>query len=393
MRTLQPPLTTIERDLFQPSDALILRWTLGETLPPDVAESLAANTDACARRAELVDADAEPFDFNADQPPPTLPPDLSALIQRRVAARNAAFDPTPQAGQIVRIDALPDRQPELPRPLAVLLAAPSADASHWSGWLVAPETHYAGPWDALLGPDDEPCDPLARVIQTWNPVQIDPRTISRVLAQLRPARLAAVQALAADAARGRPPATAATPSLRVQSRQIDGHRLLTGTPLSGDDDPRHRYQQLYARAAQTYFAAPAAVPARLHPVQWLAEQLRNWASGCGLVLTTLTPLAQPMGEADSHESERYYQISDRARLRLRLEDNPALVRVQLEPLAQEIVQVEWREADEILLKATLEPGQPALELTVDPQRRSELVLSNHAGQVLLRMPLGADDGG
>ena len=42
--------------------------------------------------------------------------------------------------------------------------------------------------NALLGPDDEPCDPLARVIQTWNPVQIDPRTISRVLAQLRPAR-------------------------------------------------------------------------------------------------------------------------------------------------------------------------------------------------------------
>lgn len=277
MRTLQPPLATIERDLFKPSDALILRWTQGETLPLDVAESLAADTDARARRADLEQAATEVLDIDFNRPSPTLPTALRARIQRRVAARNATFDPTPQPGQIVRIDDVGGAGVGLAHPLAALLAEPTADPQHWSGWLVAAEVDYAGPWDVLLGPDDEPCDPLARVVQVWNPVQLDPALASRVLAQLSPARLAAVQALAAAYASGvQPTADSATRS--VWARQIGGYHFLTGTPLSSADDPRHRYQQLYTRVAQTFFSLPAHSDQRsANVLTQLADWLRDWA--------------------------------------------------------------------------------------------------------------------
>lgn len=394
MRTLQPPLATLERDLFQPSDALILRWTQGETLPPGVAEALAADTDARARRADLEQAAAEAFDIDFDRPPPPLPAALRARIQRRVAVRNATFAPIPQAGQIVRIDALPGRSQELPRPLTVLLAEPAATPNRWSGWLVVAETDYAGPWDLLLGPEDEPCDPLARVVQVWNPVHLDPTLASRVLAQLSPARLAAVQALAAAYASGvQPTADSATRS--VWARQIGEHRLLTGTPLSSANDPRHRYQQLYTRVAQTVFSLPAPSAQRpANVLTQLADWLRDWAAGCSVTLTALTPLAQPMGDDEPAEvHERHYQLANLARLRLRLDEAQALVHVRLERVAEQTLHVECREAAETILKATLNAEHPAVELAINPQRPGELIITDQTGQTSMRIPLSSTHGG
>jgi hypothetical protein len=394
MRTLQPPLTTIEHSLFQPSDALIQRWTAGESLPPGLAESLAADTAACARRADLEQAATEPLAIDFDRPPPPLPPALRALIQRRVAARNATFDPPPQAGQIVRVDDVGGSGVGLSHPLAVLLAEPSADPQRWSGWLVAAEADYAGPWDVLLGPEDEPCDPLARLVQLWNPVQLEARHISRVLAQLSPARLAAVRALAADYATGTEPAAKAGASLRLCSRQVGTHRLLTGTPLSGDHDPRHYYQQLYARAAQTFLNVPKPLTQSApNALERLAGLLQDWASGCGMLLTAMTPLAQPMGDAAPAPQALDYQLGDLARLRLRLDEGQALVHVRVESLVEQTLHVEYRESTETVLKAILNSQQPVVELAVDPHCSSELLLTDSTGQPLARLPLGRNDGG
>ena len=404
MRTLRPTLTFIESNLFQPSDELIQRWTAGEPLPPGMADALAANPDACARRADLERAESEEDDEipgEAIEVPP-MPTKLRALIRRRVAARNAAFDPIPQAGQIVRIDAVrgPDGPLEtidLPQPLAVLLAAPTADAPIWSGWLVATETDYAGPDDVLLGPEDEPCDPLARTVQTWNPVRVYLPSVSRVLAQLTPERLAAVRALAA--VRTAPMASAADPARpgRVVSRPAGSYSVLTGAPLGDDDDPRRAYRNLYARAVQTFLEPPVALaqarPAATSGLDWLVGVLRDWAERCGEALTPITPLAQPMsGGAATDPGEAHYQLGERVRLRLRAAATPPFVQVRVERLpAAAPLRVEWREAGELLLKAPLDPDHPAVDVTVDPGRPSELTLVDEAGAVLARFPLGRAD--
>lgn len=390
MRTLQPPLTTIQRNLFQPSDALILRWTQGETLPPGVAESLAANAQARARRADLAQARTEPGDFDPHRPAPSLPPALRAQIQRRVAARNATFAPMPQAGQIVRIDAVPGSKQELPRPLAVLLAEPTATPQVWSGWLVATETDYAAERDLLLGPEDEPCDPLARMVQTWNPVRVDLPSVSCVLAQLSTERLDAVRALAAEPALSTKTTTAPAVASRIHTRQAGPHHILTGAPLGGEDDPRRAYQRLYADAARTFLEPPAG--RALNRLEQLLVSLRNWAAACTIPLVPLTPLAQPMGEAPADLEEAHYQLGDSVRLHLRLDENRHLVRVRVESSTTAVLRIEWREAGETLLKAILGPDHPSVDLAIDPQRDSELHLADSAGQTLWRMPLGRRDG-
>lgn len=418
MRTLRPTLTFIENNLFQPSDDLIQRWTAGEPLPPGMADTLTANPDACARRADLERAESEEEDEipgEAIEVPP-MPTKLRALIRRRVAARNAAFDPIPQAGQIVRIDEVrgPDGPLEaidLPQPLAVLLAAPTTADLIWSGWLVAAETDYAGPDDVLLGPEDEPCDPLARTIQTWNPVRVYLPSVSRVLAQLKPARLAAVRALATM--QTAPMASTLDPAQpgRVVSRQVGSDSILTGAPLGDDDDPRRAYRALYAKAAQSFLEPPVALalaqtvasasvkpappprPAAPSPLERLVGALRDWAERCGELLAPITPLAQPMsGGAATDQREAHYELGGQVRLRLRADPTPPFVQVRVERLTEATpLRVEWREAGELRRKAPLDSTHPVVELTVDPGQLSELTLVDEAGHVLSCFPLGHAD--
>lgn len=418
MRTLRPTLTFIENNLFQPSDDLMQRWTAGKTLPPGVADALAANPDARTQRADLEQAESEEEDAIPGETLaiPPMPTKLRALIRRRVAARNAAFNPIPQAGQIVRIDEVrgpdgPLAASDLPQPLAVLLAEPAAIDRVWSGWLVATETDYAGPDDLLLGPEDEPCDPLARLVQTWNPVRVYLPSASRVLAQLKPERLEAVRALAAT--RTAPAASAADAAQPgcVVSCQAGSHAILTGAPLGDDDDPRRAYRSLYARAVQTFLEPPVALalaqaaasasekpamPARPAAPSWLdrlVRVLRDWADGCGETLAPIAPLAQPMsGGVATEPGEARYELGGRVRLRLRADATPPFVQVRVQRLAATApLRVEWREAGELLLKALLDLNHPALDLTVDPGRPSELTLVDEAGDVLLRFPLGRAD--
>lgn len=416
MRTLRPTLTLIENNLFQPSDDLIQRWSAGDTLPPSVTDALAANPDACARRADLEQAERDEEDeiLGETIEVPPMPTKLRALIHRRVAARNAAFDPIPQAGQIVRIDAVrgPDGPLEtidLPHPLAVLLSESTTSDQIWSGWLVTTETDYAGPDDMLLGTEDEPCDPLARMVQTWNPIRVYLPSTSRVLAQLKPERLAAVRALAATPTEPMESANDPAQPGRVVSRHVGSYQILTGSPL-GDDDPRHEYRNLYAKAVQTFLEPPvtlaqAAASAPGEPAtliqstatSWLDRLvgvLRDWAESCGEALVPVVPLAQPMsGGAATDPQEVHYELGGRVRLHLRADATPPFVQVRVEHLtAAAPLRVEWREADKLRRKAPLDPNHPAVDLTVDPSQSSELTLVDETGHVLSRFPLGRADG-
>lgn len=155
------------------------------------------------------------------------------------------------------------------RLLGVLLDRLLPDG-RWQGWLAAGEADWAGAWDVLLEPQDEPFEPLFGMVQAWNPVTLlpAPPLCARVLGELSATRLAAIRAVADEwaaqrvgAPAGAVPATPPAPG-RIALRAVAGcFTVLTGTPLAAEDDPRADYQGLYQQAARR-LAQPAAPLAR-----------------------------------------------------------------------------------------------------------------------------------
>jgi hypothetical protein len=171
-----------------------------------------------------------------------MPVFIRERIRKRLASREAKFDTQPKSGQIWRFD----HKQENISILCVLLDK-QRNEYRWLGWLAAAETDYATHLDVLLEPQDEPFDPLAGMVQTWNPVSVDIREGSRVLAQLADHRLEAIREVASgkcDEGGG------ARPGFIAPLKTHSGATVLSGTRITHPEDPRHDYQKLYRAAAQ-----------------------------------------------------------------------------------------------------------------------------------------------
>lgn len=93
------------------------------------------------------------------------PEALSALVGERIRQIDAA--------RVLRVDQLRPGLIILVDTAAICLNRPTGKTeTTWAGWIAAPDTEYATKADVLLEPDDEPFDPFAAMVQTWNPVQI-----------------------------------------------------------------------------------------------------------------------------------------------------------------------------------------------------------------------------
>lgn len=391
MSMLWPPLTWLENELFTPSDALIQRWRAGDALPVDLKRALETDPEAHARR-DALDTAVVDHALLEEAPVPPLPPDLRALIRQRVASRTAAFSPIPKPGQIVRIDEVRGPQGalhwDLSRPLAVLLNAPTETPQVWYGWLVTAEVDYASDGDWLLGAEDQPCDPLARMVQLWNPVHVYLPSISRVLAELRPERLAAVRALAAAFVTEPPSDSAQAQPGRIVRRTVGDYAVRTGTPLGGADDPRHRYQQLYHAYAEAVREPAAQAVTQTAPsgnqgwLQSLADTLSRW-------FEPYQPIAHAMGVVTRSETW-HYQVPDWLRLTLTTTvDDLALLRLEI--LSAESLQVQVLDADEIVQTARLDHDQPVVELRLDPAEPRLLVIGDADQPERYRIPLFMED--
>jgi len=134
-----------------------------------------------------------PSQFEADgsDGEPLIPPFIHDKIIRRVSARRADFGSIPVSGQIWRFDSNNSDH----APLCVLLDKINS-AGRWHGWVVAPETDYATDQDVLLEPCDEPFDPIAAMVQTWNEIVVEISKANLVLAKLSSERMDAVREVA-----------------------------------------------------------------------------------------------------------------------------------------------------------------------------------------------------
>lgn len=209
---------------------------------------------------------------------PSLPAALAELAQARSQLAQWSTTETWNSGDLVAVTSgrsvihgvLLDHQ---------LTPQCAAGPRLWRGWLAVAEADWAGAYDVLLEPDDEPFDPVAGVIQAWNPVRVCETAAPR-LGRLSAARLAAVRAVQDESA-GRVASDLAHMPPRpgfIGLRSAGGFSVLTGTPLARTD-LRRDYQSLYRDAARQLSrenqAAAAPGPARA-PARSVWARLRGW---------------------------------------------------------------------------------------------------------------------
>lgn len=187
-------------------------------------------------------APAAPAGSPGDAPDaPALLLPLVELARRRQAVVERAFNARWAPGRLLSVV-------HEGRLLGVLLDR-CVDGQLWHGWMAAAETDWAGPFDVLLEPDDEPFEPSFGLVQTWNALSLRavPQLCARVVGEISATRLAAVRAVHDECVAAVPLAIEPAPG-RIALRTAAGSfSVLSGTPL-GADDPRAAYQAAYREA-------------------------------------------------------------------------------------------------------------------------------------------------
>lgn len=180
----------------------------------------------------------------------SLAPVQDWLERRRSAPANLAA-PAWVEGNVIGVS--------VGRLLHGLLLDRCVEGDRWVGWMTAPECDWAGAFDVLLEPEDEPFDPMCGVIQTWNAVTVRAHRVGlvRLLGRLSPHRLAAVRAVHSEQYAARD-VTVPPEWGRIALRVVDGtYTVLTGAPLLAQD-PRRAYQAIYRRAGSRLSGAMGA---------------------------------------------------------------------------------------------------------------------------------------
>ena len=201
---------------------------------------------------------------------------LTELARRRAAVQSQGFAAHWAAGRLICVS-----QDHV---VYGVLLGHQVGPHRWQGWMAASECDWAGSFDVLLEPGDDPFEPMFGLVQAWNTVTLTSGTITaQVVGELSAVRLAAIRAVADEHAAGGGPSLVSAAPGRIALRWVAGgsFSVLTGTPL-GPGDVREAYQALYRAAAARLMAASA--PAQLQaPAAFatLPPERTGWLSSLG----------------------------------------------------------------------------------------------------------------
>ena len=227
---------------------------------------------------------------------------LTELARRRAAVQSQGFAAHWAAGRLICFS-----QDHV---VYGVLLGHQMGPHRWQGWMAASECDWAGSFDVLLEPGDDPFEPMFGLVQAWNSVTLTSGTITaQVVGELSAVRLAAIRAVADEHAAGAGPSLVSAAPGRIALRWVAGgsFSVLTGTPLD-PGDVREAYQSLYRAAADRLMAASASAPlqapaalAAMPPEHtgWLSS-LRgwfaaDWAVRPAFALLVLMVLGQNLG--------------------------------------------------------------------------------------------------
>ncbi|WP_213458880.1 hypothetical protein [Thiocapsa sp.] len=359
--------------------------------------SLAADEGIQTHRQALDEADVS-ADTSAVVVPVALPNHLAEMVRQRVAVQDRNLSPAPLPGLIVRIDQAvgPDGPLgwDIAHPFVVLLSEPTEHPDIWYGWLMSSETDYAGHWDLLLEETDQTYDPLAAMVQTWNPVHLYVDAISAPLGQLSPERLATVRELAQDLGGAQPDASDAAPGTLVQRTTSGDHLVLTGSPLGDGADPRWRYQELYFEAAG--FVRTMARKALEHLAARQASSwwesvmtgLRTAAETAGITLTPVTAATLGDEAAVAAGAEQVHRIGEMVELRLLPSTEGDAVQLHLVLAQTAPLRVGLALGARVRQQALLTQAAPETDLFAGADQALTFFIRDEDDQVRFSMALG-----
>jgi hypothetical protein len=396
MRRLAPSLSVIESNLFDPSTALVRRWSEGDA-------SLSSETRAALEQDSFArtlrdDFEATTADNSADvstQGDSTIPADFAEAVRLRVANVERRLSAQPRPGLILAVrEAMGREGPlgwDLSQPLAVLLSEPTEHPDVWYSWVMSWETDYATWWDVLLEKDDEPYDPSAAMVQVWNPVHLYLPSAGEPLGELSEDRLDAVRAVADDLAVDHPDPAEADPGTLVQRVATGGYPVLTGSPLGDDSDPRHRYHALYFEAAG--FVREVARLAEESPREaaapWWQRVLDRLNSAAGVAGLPLTP--EPVSALSSEDAPREdttaYLLADLVRVRPIPSPQGDAVQLHVSLSGKDPLIVGLEKGGSVRQQETLTPERRETDLFAGTGQGLAFFIRNQAGDTLFSAEL------
>lgn len=334
--TLYPPLTQIEQRLFAVPDDLLLRLAEDDVSVPEPVRQAALSDDHVLEQITVLrEALKDDFSIVSEVIEPLVEPPafIKTLIAHKVAANCADFGRIPASGQFIQLMNIPTppgmvSDLQLATPLVVLLDYQVKDSGVWLGWLVSPEVQYAGFWDLLLQPEDEPFDPLCGMVQIWNPIQLylPDAFKAKALGRLSAARMLSVRALAWEYLQGDPVMPRSRPGFIAMRPTANDFSIVTGSPLGQESDPRHAYQHCYHHVAdllnepvRVWQAEPVASDVSL--LEALFDVIATaWHQATGWFPAPEIPVAHAMGDY-TNEEVITMSLQDDLQMILRQADN------------------------------------------------------------------------
>lgn len=177
-----------------------------------------------------------------------MPPWLSGAILNAVAQQSQPLPPQPAAGQLWSVAYRGNHRGQaITGRIPVLLDAGQEDGG-WSGWVVSSDNEYASWSDVIIDPVAQGINPVASLVQTWNPVQVRVDSAALFLGQIDENCLRMVKAVATELRPAHPPKGLAS---KIMAREVAGAGLVvTGDHLGDADDSRWAYRRFYAEIAQ-----------------------------------------------------------------------------------------------------------------------------------------------
>ncbi|MGB4499026.1 MAG: hypothetical protein WBI40_10020 [Methylococcaceae bacterium] len=404
---LYPPLEQIENSLFGLSDQMLQKLAEKDAaLSKTIREAALSDKFTAQQVADFSEILAEPLDAITSFDSVEIPDFLEKLIDAKVATQQTDFGKYPQSGQLIVINQLNTPKGEIAdlhfsqQPL-ILLDLQDPQTKVWHGFMVASEVQYAGFWDALLEPQDEPFDPACGMVQIWNPVKIslpDNQPI-KALGKLSPLRMQAIRALSAEYLLGELEMPATKIGYIASRPTFYGFTVVTGTPLK-NDDPRRVYQQLYHHTGDLVNA-----PVR----EWLAQaqtaESPSWLTALTKQITqtwqdlkgqvpivsdhSVGVLGYAMSSSESSDKEKHILLQDDLCLSIFCDDDSEF-RIQLDYSGNDFVKVAVIDEGRKVQDMTLQTGQKTplcTGLERDEDNRLELTFANDQ---TLSIPLSVD---
>lgn len=396
MKTLEPSIDEIRRNLFAPSYDLVNAWVEHpETLDATLIKKLEASKLAQIEKQEYLqnkesiettEAEILASDFFSNETTkevaadPTekqsdVPDLIKKIIQQRYEISTHQFSSIPSEGLIIRVTkgngSVDDLDLEMASPLTVILDTPTKNKQVWTGWIIASEIDYASTQDFLLDEDlDAPLNPFIKMVQAWNPVQFYLPLAEKTIGELQPQRLQALRKFA--------------------------KKLNTSESTSKHSDAIQQYQSLYSQV--TDLLEDKLVIAENPFAHWKSLFLAQ-SKKMGQIFTPVPIVNYAMGEGNNDTEEKNW-LFDKHYLfhfKQQIVEGKLLIEISIKHTKpdQHCFILEYKESGQLAHYAELSREQSSTEFICDPancdaNNPTELIIKNSDGIELHRLNLSPE---